>query len=305
MQTTTPAPELGDPPPLGNTGVRVANPAPALRQRLIDYILALALLGVFGWLVIHYLHAPSGHDWQLAYRPAILDNLLRGRSPYNVPYFNGPTWALLPFVPIAFLPPPLDNFVMFFLALAAFAYCAYRLGARPTPLALFLVTPVTLNVAANGQIDWLVPLGLFLPRWLGLFFVLSKPQLGLGIAVYWLWDSYRHGGARRVVRDFAPVGAAFVISIMLYGPYFLRLGALLAVPVSFNVTFWPYGIPIGLALLLSAMRRRNVRPAIAAGAFFSPYVAIYSWSVPLLALVDDPLAMSVVCASLWLVVHLL
>jgi hypothetical protein len=267
----------------------------------LSHTFAIILLALFAaWLVRHY--QPPGHDWQATLRPAIVDYVFHGQSPFLQPAFHSPPWVLLPLIPFALLPVGVDNVVLFLLALVVFGLCAWRLGARPLPLALFVLSPPTINVAYNGQIDWYVPLGLFLPRPLGLFFVLAKPQIGLGIAVYWLFDSYRQGGLRHVARDFAPVTLAFALSFVVFGPYLLQTGELLAPGIWWNITFWPYGIPIGLGLLVGAIRRKTVRPAIASGAFLSPYVAIYSWSVPLLALADDWVVMSVVCASLyWLV----
>lgn len=261
--------------------------------------LAGALLFVFVvlWLMVVQ---PDGIDWHITLRPAIREQLLQGHSPYNQPAYFSPPWALLPLLPFAFLPVGLDQLALALTTLAVFGLVAVRLGAKPLTVALLLWTPQLIGVAKNGQIDWYIPLALVVPRPLGLLLLMAKPQLGLGLAAYWLVDSWRAGGWRRVVKDFWPVAAAFAVSFAVYGFYLGRGAAVLTQEIiTWNVSAWPYSIPIGVGLLLSALRHRLQGRALIAGAFFSPYLANYSVAAPLLGLLDDQRIMCAVCASLW------
>lgn len=72
---------------------------------------------------------------------------------------------------------------------------------------------------AFANIDRMVVLGLIMPTWIGLFFVLAKPQIGIGVAIFWAFESYRLGKLRQMARDFVPVSLAILISLWIYGPW--------------------------------------------------------------------------------------
>lgn len=49
-----------------------------------------------------------------------------------------------------------------------------------------------------------------------------------------------------------------------------------------NASIFPYGFPVGLALAVVAVWRDDVRFALAAGPFLSPYLSIHGWLFALL-----------------------
>jgi len=144
---------------------------------------------------------------------------------------------------------------------------------------IFLLSAPVLSCLAYGQTDWLPLLGFFMPPWVGLFFVLLKPQFGIGIALYWL---YRAGQERRVIKTFAPVVGAFLLSFVIYGLWPLTWGNLLQRAGS--LPFWPWTIAVGLMLLM----RRQEKCAWAVGPFLSQYGCIQSWVGVLLATLAGP-----------------
>jgi len=251
-------------------------------------------------LLVNYFK-PNGHDWQITQRPAILNFIQKGINPYMNPHFFNPPWQLILLAPFILLPPGVDNIVLFLLTLIVFGYVAYCFGAKPVALACFLLTPQVLNVAHNGQTDWLVALGLILPRPIGLFLVLIKPQIGAGIALYWLIDSFRSGGIKRVLIDFLPVTSAFGLSFVIFGNYLFNGASRLIQPdIIWNMSYWPQWIPIGLVLLIYAIQKRSQNHAILASPFFSPYVAIYSWSTPMLGVIDNQWMMTAIMVCSWI-----
>lgn len=268
--------------------------APAARR-----VLGVGLLAAFAalWLM---LAQPNGYDYYHAFEPAA-QLWLRGQSPYLQGAFFNPPWALVPLLPLVLLPGPWVPWLLALANLGAFAAAGVRLGAKPLPLALLILSPQMLRLGFNGQIDWLLPLGLLLPRPAALFFVLAKPQLGIGLAVYWLVDSWRAGGWRQLAKDFGPVGAAFALSFAVYG-FYLGGGAVLTGPtITWNISPWPYSLIVGAALLVSALRNRRAGHALTAGPFFSPYLAGHSIVSPVLGLVHDQWVMAAACLSLWAV----
>lgn len=154
------------------------------RSRVILLVVMVLIL-----LVAMVIYLPPAVDWQDAYRPAAM-SLLAGGSPYEVSGYFNPPWALLPLLPIAVLPQPLGRALAVMVALVAYAYVAYRLGADRKTMLVFLLSPPVLHGLLNGSLDWLGALGFVMNPQLGLFFVMIKPQLGIAVAVFWLFQSW-------------------------------------------------------------------------------------------------------------------
>ncbi len=243
-----------------------------------------------------YFVVPTGPEWA-TFRPAALA-LWSGHSPYTIPgYYNSP-WLLFPIVPFAILPEHLGFSLFATAGLLAFAYTAYRLGARPWGVVAILFSyPVTLCLY-RGQVDWLVLLGSVLPPQIGLFLVLSKPQIGVGIAIFWLIEAFRTGGVKQVLRVFTPVSPSYLASIPLFGLWLLPPIGIETNPI--NISFWPLSIPVGLALLVLANRTHHLHYSILASPFFSPYLCAYSLPGVLLGLAEYPLELIAVSSGLWI-----
>jgi len=73
----------------------------------------------------------------------------------------------------------------------------------------------------------------------------------------------------------------------------------------FNMSLFPYSVPVGLYLLWAAISQRCPRPAMAASPFLAPYHTLFSLAGPLIALLDHPklLAFSSFCLWMLVVVH--
>jgi hypothetical protein len=215
-----------------------------------------------------------GSDWQWAYLPA-LNNFFHGASIYGGNFFN-PPWVLFPLIPLAFLSPALGSAVMYSLNIFAFVIVFVRLRISVwfiIPLILF--SGILLN-SQHGNIEGLIALGFLLPPPIGLFFVLAKPQVGIGVAVYWLFESMRNGGVKQVTRSFIPVAIAYLISFAFYGAWLSTNSGM--VRIWWNESFFPYSVPAGLVFLALASWKRQIGWAIAAGPLFSPYVNLHTWT---------------------------
>lgn len=154
-----------------------------------------------------------------------------------------------------------------------------------------------------GNIDWLIPLGAVLPPQIGLFLVLSKPQIGLGVAIFWLIEAYRSGRIKQVIRIFWPVTLATVISVVIYGLYLLQ--GLQLVDSWWNLSLWPYAIPIGIALVIYAVQNKNILFAVASGAFLSPYLTPQSLAIPIFGIIKNRAVLIGVVIGSWITYFLL
>lgn len=250
------------------------------------YKIAYAVLLVYAAGVYLYAHdAPNfGIDWRDSFHPATM-MFLRGENPYDLGVFHNPVWALIPMIPFALLGERLGEIALFIAGMFAFAYAARRMGASPFAMTVFGMSFFVFYSLFLGNIDWLVALGFFLPPVYGLFFVLLKPQIGIGMVLYWLWDEWQEGGLQRVMVTFSPVTAGIAMNFAVYGNWISGNGRLAG--EWWNVSIFPYGIPVGLVLLWLALQRRNGNRAAAASPFFAPYLSGGSWSIAGIGLADN------------------
>jgi hypothetical protein len=248
------------------------------------------------------LYLPDLIDWERTYRPAT-QLLASGQSPYEIKSFLNPPWVLIPLIPIAFLPSKIGGGILFVISLCALIFTAVRMGATPLSLIAFLLSFPVFFLLLFGQIDWLILLGILMPPQIGLFFVLAKPQIGLGIAVFWLVEAFRKGGIRRILIDFTPVAVMFCLSVVIYGFWFKNISSELFT-ANYNFSLWPLSLPIGAVLLISALRTRKKEISLLSSPFFSPYVAPHSWSSALLAIL--PRQWEALAASLgsWIMLYM-
>lgn len=261
-------------------------------------ILTIALAAI---LIIASFSASSsiGVDWKNTSRPAARE-LLFARSPYTVPGFYSPPWALLPVLPLALLPENIGHGTFLVISFAALGYTAYRLGAKPLSLFAFLLSPPVLHGMVNANLFWLPLLGFVLPPQIGMFLVVIKPQIGGGVALFWVIEAWRKGGWREVVRVAGPVTVALLASFLIFGFWPERWGQTLG--LWWNASLWPMSIPVGLVLMATAVRRRRAEYAMGVAPCLSPYVLFHAWSGGLLAIVSLQAETIVATIGLWILV---
>jgi len=268
-----------------------------LKIAFLAVLVATAMTGM-GLMMSRY-----KSDWGWAYRPAVL-LWLEGESPYlraEWPFAN-PPWVLPFLAPFALLPMEWGRQAMFYLNLGCYIYLLRKLKAGRLATAAFLLTPTVVFGLESGQIEGLLSLGYVLPPALGLFFMAAKPQMGIGLAVYWMVEAWRLGGWRKVLVIFAPVGLAVLLSAWAYPDWIETM--LTLTPARWNRGVWPQGIPVGAVLLALAIRQRRKEWAIGSSVFFAPYLAGQTWATGLVALVGDGALMALACAALWVVFFL-
>jgi hypothetical protein len=267
------------------------------KKRVVLLVIMAVLSLAIAWVAAPFL--PAAVDWHTAFRPAAWA-VLSGHSPYDVEGYFNPPWAVLPLIPLAILPEPVGRILLVIVSLASFAYVARRLGASKVATVALLVSPVVMHEVLNGNIDWLAVIGLVLPTWLGLFFVVIKPQIGIAVVAYWAYASWKSGGVKELLKTFAPVVVAYGLSILIFGPWPLR--ATREVGLWWNASLWPVSIPVGLALLAAAIHRGSLRFAMAASPCLSPYVLFHSWVIALMAIITSTPETVVAVVGLWILV---
>jgi len=259
----------------------------------------IALIGIVFIGVISSKWIPPGIDWNTAFRPAVLE-LLSGRSPYNIEGFFNPPWALLPLIPFALLPENIGRVLLIFTALAACIYIGYRMGGNKWSVLAVLLSPPLIHGILNSNVDWLALLGVVMPPQIGLFFVSIKPQIGIAVILFWLVECWRKGGITEIVRVYLPFSLVSVLSLILFGLWPLR--SFVEIHLWWNASLWPISLPVGLVLLVTAVRKQDLRFAMGASPCFSPYILFHSWIVVLYALIRSTPETIAAVIGLWLVV---
>lgn len=265
------------------------------RYVLIGVLAAASIAAV--WLM--YLFLPTGTDW-FQIRWSVLD-MLQGRSPYTAKVFN-PPWTLVMLTPLAVLPFKLSVSLLSFLSIISLGLVSYKMSKYPLSVILIMLTPAAIRQVVDPNLEWMVALGFILPPQIGLFFILSKPQLGLPLTVFWLVEAFRRGGWREAVRVFAPLVIVTLLSFAVFGLWPLNL--LRLQDNLHNVSMWPTSIPFGLALLWYAVSQRQKNLAILSAPFLAPYYGFYSLHIPLLGLLSTRWELALACAGMWVMFFL-
>ncbi len=204
--------------------------------------------------------------------------------------------------PLALLPEAVGRVMLIFCGLISYAFIAHRLKAKLIAIVFLLLSPLVMHMLLNGNIDWLASFGFILPPQLGLFFISTKPQIGIAVAPFWLVEAWRQGGWKLVVRTFAPFTIVLLLSFVIFGfwpSYSFSYGV---AEVWFNASLWPMSIPVGLALLVASIRKRKIEYAMAASPCLSPYALFYSWTGALLAIVSSTPETIAAVIGLWILV---
>lgn len=271
-----------------------------MELKLKHHTLVYLIPGILVLVVLSFMAAPlvpSGIDWSIAFRPAAWE-MIQLRSPYNIAGFFNPPWAALVLVPFAIFPEQVGRVLLIFVGFVAYAYIGYRLGGSRWAIVAILLSPPVMHNMLNGNIDWLSLLGLVMPPQIGLFFVTMKPQLGIAIVIFWLVESWRTGGYRKTIQVFWPISLATLLSFLLFGLWPLR--ATVEISLWWNTSLWPMSIPVGLALLVAAIRRHDIRYAMGASPCFAPYILFHSWVIALYAIIRSTPETITAVIGLWI-----
>jgi len=208
--------------------------------------------------------------------------------------------VLIPMLPLAIFSERVSGNLFFILTLALYAWVAIRLKASRVALIAFLLSSPVIYGMRMLNVDALAFVGFVLPPQIGLFFVLLKPQMGIAMIPFWMFESWREGGWRSLLRDFLPVTIATTLSLVVFGTASIgRSNDLLQ--STWNASLWPWAFPIGFALTILSILHRRKDQAMAASPFLSPYLAYHSWVSVLAGLMQRDLELVLAVIGMWLV----
>lgn len=272
------------------------------KKQIALFILSLVLMIAMYFGVLQ-IWSTVGIDWKETFFPAARA-VLHGESPYSVPTFRNAPWTILFLLPFALFSETTGGIFFFLASFGIYAWVAYRLQASRFALIVFLLSPPVVYGMRMLNIDIFVLIGFTLPAQVGLFFVLIKPQMGIAMIPFWLIQSYRQGGIRKVITTFIPVLFVAGLSFFMFGNWLTdRQSDLL--DSLWNASLWPWAIPIGIVLTSLSIRDRRSDLAMAASPFLSPYLAYHSWVSVLAGLIRFDFEFVVTVIAMWFVAVLI
>lgn len=173
-----------------------------LERRWKLYVSLLVGFSLLTWF--WYAYMPMLSHWPTIFRPAIY-KIFSFQTPYTDPLFYNPPWALIPLMPFALLPERLGWALPASTTFFAFAYTAYKMGAKWYLILAMLLIPQTLYNGLQVNVDWLVALGFLMPHKIGLLFIMMKPQLGLPLTLFRFNEAWRADSWRKALSTFWPI----------------------------------------------------------------------------------------------------
>jgi hypothetical protein len=233
----------------------------------------VAATGIFllSWVLL----LDGGSDWVRDIGPA-------ARAWWPAPWREGfpqLPWAAALLSPLGGLADRLATAITNAASLLVLAAVARRYRGPEWVAIPVLLTPPGYWLMANGQTEWLVLLGLTFYNGLDPILILIKPQVISGVMVPRLARA-----GRSMLRYALPGIVVGGMSLFVWPAWPLRIWVSFSgLPhTEWNSSTWPWGIPIGLGLLILAYRSKSDLWGVLATPFLFPYVNMPSYLGPLI-----------------------
>ena len=224
-----------------------------------------------------------------------------GQNPYAVDGFYNPPWLLIAMIPFALLPEQWAQAVFLSTAMCTFLLVCAKLRLGRLSTLAFLLSFPTIYSLLYGNLEWLVLLGLLLPPQIGVFLVLIKPHVGLGIFLYWVIQAWRKERTSGVFKLLWPLLTVALISMLIYGPWPLRfaLAAESSTTRGLNASAWPWLLPLGFYIAFEMVEQPDLKKSLLIGPALSPHLVEGSWCGLFIAFSDRPVAMVLANLAVW------
>lgn len=216
-----------------------------------------------------------GVDYLRFFNPA-----LHSENPYSVEGFYNPFW-IFPFVLVAELFGKYKVAVWIVLNICCYLYVYLKLR-----IPLWAITPLLFFSGAFmsayvGNIEGIIALGLVIPLPIGILLLMIKPQVGMAIVAYYTLNTILDKGWKKTVIYLIPFTILFLVSMALYGAWFLNSSDVVIAKYN-TISFFPYGVPLGIALIIAGVSHKNIGYALVAIPLTTPYMIFHTWSFPIL-----------------------
>lgn len=269
-------------------------------RKLFPAIL-LVVVGSLMYWIMSTQKAAFGLDWKESFYPAA-SLLLHGQNPYFQRSVFAPVWVIAMLTPFALLPWPAGLPLMFALNFGILVYVLHRFKAKPIFMLLILLSPMGYLYLYLGNIDSFALLGLVVPPPYSFLLLATKPQLGLMTGIYQVYVLWRERGLLRTFLLCLPAGTAILVNLLLI---YLSPPRSNVMAAGWNISPFPWAVPIGIGLLYFAWKKGRQEWAIVSSPFFSPYIQFHSWIILFFAAINNLyLTFGIIVLSwVWILIH--
>jgi len=198
------------------------------------------------------------------------------------------------------VPYKVGRILLLLAGLVSYLLLVRKLGANLLAFAVFVLSVPTFDSIAWGNIEWLALLGFVMPQPIGLIFLAIKPQVSVGIVIFWFFMAFKASGVMGVLRLSLPTLLVTILSIVFFGAWFTHT-LTYSPAATLNLSLFPISVPVGLGLLVAAIRKGDIRYAIASSPCFFPVVSPQVWLVVFLALTPNLVELGVTSLALWVI----
>ncbi len=229
----------------------------------ILFALPIGLFLVFGLRMAYGV----GVDWDYSYDPAMKHFL----NYYDHSDFAGFPWLLF-FLPHGLLSLEWGNAINMTLNIIIPLLVIMRFNGGWQAVALVFTAPFFLDLVRTNNVEWIPLMAFLLPLWMGLPFLISKPQTVGGAALIWLKRNWRRP------LWLVPAGVMVLLALFIWGikEPIAQIQEYELTRVPWNFAPFPFGYPIGFYLLYMAWKKDDEYIGAAASPFLVPYFAAYS-----------------------------
>lgn len=251
------------------------------RNTISGLLLILTAFALFSYFIVNF--EWDFVDWTQVFYPAARTPLhpYFPFSPERAFYYYNPPWMVWILFPLTLFPAKIALAAWLVLTVLLTMWCVTRLGGGLYEALLVLCSPIFVRLIVHGQIDIVALLGFTLlvtatgiyKKGVGLLLMAIKPQvLFLGAVVYWL--NLPHKDKLRIL---LPLVIVILTSFLLIGNWPIKVYELRHfISQNANISIWPYGIPIGLVMLVISIKKKDVYVAGLSTYFFTPYLVSHS-----------------------------
>ncbi|GAB4579658.1 MAG: hypothetical protein Fur0022_23960 [Anaerolineales bacterium] len=240
-------------------------PSPAFSSNLRK----LAPWGLlFTILAIFFYFLPPSIDFAGFYRAAHTP-----LAPYSLPDFavHNPPWFLLPLFPLTILPETLGRTLNNLLNVLAVVLLVRHLKGNTLAMCAALCSPSLLATNIVSNIEWMPILAALIPGAWGVPWLVIKPQVtSLLIILYWRRAKWK-------LTYFLPLALFILVSFLIWGLWPLDLRSLPDDFQRWNISLWPWSLPVGLFAFWKAWKSTNpadeLRWGLTASILIAPYFA--------------------------------
>lgn len=264
----------------------------SITKQLLSPELFLMMTIFFLFTILFWIFPPYAADWHRAFYQVSKTPL----SPYDIKLFINPPWTVLILYPFHYFSENISLAMNASLSLVILGLLVIKRKGNLLSLALTLTSFPFLSMLSNGNVEWIPALGFIFQNGWGLPFLLTKPQTGILAILSWISffssDKILKRNLGNIIKDFRffiPTILTVIISFVFWGNWLAPMMTNIqnlqnpehGMP-TWNISLFPWSIPLGLGLLFYIIKHKPVDSEILgvlATLCLVPYFAAYSLTI--------------------------